>query len=225
MIVFIDVKSNMIQLYSEKGIKSIPFNQVDTLKYHTAGVNNILYITQAIDASVQDVISLVKAQSGQTDSPQAKIDTKNDPLHVRFTGKGVLNITDLGVTTKDGVLEPETFRGPVDFKLLSHLEKKGFNESGQVQALLKAGKLEVLPLSMCQSIRLEYENKNNADEELDQITIPKGMTLNEYLDKIESGEISEGGTGNDAIEIDIMSSKGGGADSNEGCLLPADFMG
>ena len=227
MVVFLDVNAKMIKLYSDKGIKEIPFTQANTLNYHLAGASSVMYVTQVINAPVQDVIDLATSQAGASTAGLPPVDPKNDPLHVRHTGKGILNVSELGFTDDKGMINPETFHGPVDFKPLNVLEKKGFNESVQVQALLKAGKLEVIPLSVCKQIRLEWERNNNNDAELDQMMIPEGMKPEEYLRKVQAGEIISDDISSDAIEIDINASGFGAGQStkNEGRLLPSDFSG
>ena len=64
MVVFVDVNLREIHIYSENGIRKIPFHDAHILS-EIVGNQQINYVTNVMETSADEVINLVRGISGQ----------------------------------------------------------------------------------------------------------------------------------------------------------------
>jgi len=234
MIVFLDVKLQKVLLYTDDGVKKIPFYNISLLNGMPEN-QEVLYVTNAVKTTLSEVSNLVKniPVTKNIESVEKKAYPSDEPLFVRYVGNkgkgkngkvleggGSLYIQDID----------ETFTDPRDFKPLDQLIRKGFKKSIISQNLLKSGKIEIISRSQIQDIMNKWQKSSNKDhelktQELDNILVPMDSSATDYVKKVKSGETGTSIIDSDPIEIDLDKNIGMGRsnNSNENSLIPEDL--
>ena len=253
MIIFIDIKQRNIKVYSSKGMAVFPFDKVSDLSHKLRNVKEeILLVKKANKTNVEELSEIVSKLQGvkSAKKPKRKSYSKNEELYVHFVGPGGLSLNEL---------DEITFQDPADFKPLKTLIANGLKEAEQCQALMRSGKIEVMSAKEMQEFTSEWyasrEEDKLKDEELDSIMPPPGMSVEQYMDEVEKGDMFSDPRIDDAIDIDVskhsfgagsgggggggrgtnestllseedtMGLGGGSTGGNEGSMLPEDFEG
>lgn len=157
MIVLLDLAKAVIKVYSEKGVRTLAFESSDLLK-NIIGNRKVLYVTNGIPATVDEILTTVEAVKKQRSQQLRK---EGEQLYLRSVIPGVLNIPGLynRLTRKK---EDLTFKGPFDVKMVSELArdygKDIFRVNRSIAILLKTGKLQLLPESEYFDMKQRYEN-------------------------------------------------------------------
>jgi hypothetical protein len=222
MIVFLDIKSKTVKVYSRTGETSIPFRNIQKLNKFKAIGNEVLYITDAIKTDIDDIVNLVEESYGKKKNIINKDDIwdSEEALFVRSSSRSNIVLSDLDLELK----------GLNDFKSLSDLIKthgeKNMKNNRIFNQLLDSGKIEILTLNEVheeQSI-LDSENREREDAAMNSMLVSGSEpgSAAAYAD----GDIAA----DDAIVIDMTNElKGSGtrrldsSSSNERGLLPNDF--
>lgn len=216
MIVLLDMKNKKIKIYTDNGINSINFSNLEAIK-QIIGKEEVIYVTGAVKATITDIIDVIKTID------VSDIDTQEDePVFIRTTSKGHMIINEI----------PLTLEGPSHFYPLKRL----YSEHGQdvfekykcLGYLLSIGKLQIITEAEARVINKQcnYEKKKHQskiDASLDSIIVDG--KVDDFLENYDSeGSKSDH---SDAVHIDVKAGVGGGgrATSNEGSLLPDDFDG
>jgi hypothetical protein len=209
MIVFLDVDKQIVFLYTDSGIKKIPFNNISILE-KMIGQNEIMYVTQIIKTNAKEITKTVLSVSGI--SP--KKSTSNEPLYLR-SKKGYVLINDIKLTLK----------GPTDFQPLNRIYdefgKDIFEKNKTLQNLLKSGVVEIITYS--DMIVLQQDEATKIDKELGSILIE--TSVDDFMDN----KGKSGSPGQDAVVIEIgdegvRNIKEINTEENEGTLLPDDML-
>ncbi len=153
MVLFLDVNSNTIALYGEKGVTRMPFQQAEQLCEHV-GDNNILYITNAVQTTVQDVINMIKGMGITLEKVQPLVQEKKTYIHV--AGEEIIPIDDM-----------LRFRGHYDAHPLTPDLIQRIKETPLLQLLIKNNKLELITSS--ERKLLEEERVRKEDEKIGSI--------------------------------------------------------
>lgn len=203
MIVFLNVAEQVVELYTDTGKQLFDFNNIGLLK-EFAGNKEMLYVTNAVKSSAQDVVDLVGQLRGSL--PQLTSTQSRTPV-LRSLAKGKIHIPDLGLV----------FDGKYCYFLLSDLYAKHgqdvLEKSNDIKAFLAPENklLEISSLEDTTKKRTKYalELRAKEDKRLNSILVDKNV--DDYLDDVGSGVP-------DAIEIDLEKGGGGGT-SNENSLV------
>lgn len=218
MIVFLDIQSRCILIYSEQGINKIPFNKISLIKSQLKG-QKALYITNAIEVDGDQIVDTV-IQYRQSNGEDIKSVIIDEPQFLCAANKGSIYINELDLT----------IRGKTDFIPLKSLQDKygkDFLENGIIKSLISNKKLEIIPLSEVQERQLIPDEREQAYEaSLDNMLAGSGKPG-------EAAELAVGGLDEDdpedAITIDLNKGHSfngsDGANGNESGLLPDDFEG
>lgn len=221
MIVFLDTQLRCVLIYSEQGLKKIPFNKISSIKSQLDG-QKALYITNAIEVNGNQVVDTVM-QYLQSNGEDVRSIIVDEPQFLCAASKGSICINELDLTV----------RGKTDFIPLKSLREKygeDFLENGIIKSLIANKKLEVISLSEVQERQLVPDERQQAYEAaLERMLTGSGRPG-------EAAELAEGGTGEDgpedAISIDLNkghsfsgSETSGGFTGNESGLLLDDFEG
>jgi len=157
MIVLLDTKTLTIKIYSESGMKSISFDQVDLLKTMLKN-NKIIYVTNVIITDVDSIIQTVNSLSQQRSE---RLKKAGEPMFLRSTLPGPLNIPGIRNKTT-GKKEALSFFGPFDGKLLDEIArdfgKDVFKTNSTLRKLLQSGKLQILGESEFEDQEMRFKN-------------------------------------------------------------------
>lgn len=136
MLVYVDVKTQKVQVYSEKGLQEYHFDEIEYLA-DDLGNAKCQYVTNIMNADIGAVIETVKACA-----PNNAVSSSLDSLDadVRFVHSTIAGVLQIPV----GEGKVISFNGPGDCKVLDedlyNLIKNSFN----VRQMLKQGKLEII---------------------------------------------------------------------------------
>ena len=183
MIVLLDIEKQKIILY--KQVKSIPFTQIKSIYDYVDDEKNILYITNAIEVDVDDILDMIKNMG---------IEVKKDILQDNGT-KYLHSISD-GTIYIDETLK---FKGKFDYKIIDHQMIEIIKINKILQNLIKNKKIEII--GERQKIKLvkefqQFQNKQSekqhlVDKQLDNIILKTkvsdwdgNVTEDSYLDSI-----------------------------------------
>ena len=199
MIVLLDLARAVIKVYTEKGIRTLAFESSELLK-SIIGNNKVLYVTNGIPATVDEILATIESIKKQRSQQLRK---EGEPLYLRSTSPGVLNIPGLfNQLTKQK--EDLVFKGPFDGRTVSELYqnygKNVFQNNRSISVLVKTGKLQLLPESEFFDMKQRFEN-GDFTIEADVEHFRKKMTL-----------LAPGVDPKDPINFDITKSvlRGGG---------------
>jgi len=143
-IVFLNVKARVVEIYTEDGVKSIPFSGIQRIKDTLGSDGDILYITNAVRTNGPDVVKLVHGMN--TNSLKKAIED-DEVLYVRSTGRGVIRIESLDLS----------FNGPDDFKplddILAKFGKDVLDKNLTLKKLRESGTIEIIPQHDIKSVK------------------------------------------------------------------------
>lgn len=128
MIVFVDMKMRRVNLYTDKGLEKFAFDEVTDLP-EFIGKNKVLYVTGAVEASAEDIISLIASVA-----PEDVGSDDDGQYFLRSKAKSVLHIEDIGIT----------FNGPGDCKPVDEDLYELCESSFQLKQMIKIGKVEII---------------------------------------------------------------------------------
>lgn len=169
MIAFIDIQNKNVKLYTEKGLINIPFQEVNTLKQLVKN-NKILYITNAIYTSADEIINIINGNSKQNNKTKTiKKDNsvnKKDKRLFLYPKKGSVALSDINFI----------FRSKYDLKLLDKEMKLNIKHSKELQNMLKRGIIEVVDANKRKEILKEKEIKDRKkDKAYDSIILDENV--------------------------------------------------
>ncbi len=148
IILFLNVNSNMIELYNEKGMTEISFQNARQLYSYVEENSNILYITNAVQTNSTEVINMIKNMGIIVEDKPIVVQEKKTYIHV--AGEEIIPIDDL-----------LRFRGHYDaHPLTSDLVQK-IKDTPLLQLLIKNKKLELITSSERKKLKEEYDIKEN----------------------------------------------------------------
>ncbi len=157
MILFLNVNNSTIELYSEEGVVRIPFYQARQL-YNHIGNNEVLYITNAVQTTAQEVINMIEGMGIALEKAQPLVQEKKTYIHV--AGEEIIPIDDM-----------LRFRGHYDAHPLTPDLIKRIKETPLLQSLIKNKKLELITSSERKS--LEEERFRKEDERIGSILVDR----------------------------------------------------
>ena len=156
MIVLIDIKSLTVKIYSESGMRSISFEEVDLLK-DMLKKQKVIYVTNATVATAENIIQTVQVLQKQR---SVQLQKAGEPMYLRSTLPGPLNIPDIR-NKNNGRKEVLKFTGPFDGMpiedLISDYGEELFKRNKIIRTLLKSGKLQILGESEFDDQKERYE--------------------------------------------------------------------
>ena len=130
MILFLNVNSNMIELYSEEGVVKIPFNDAGQLYDYVEENGNILYITNAVKTVPKEVINMIKSM-GIVIQDDIPVDTGLKYLYSPSKGTVYIN-------------EFLKFEGDFDIKLIDEVMSQTIQSNQLLQQLIKNKKIHII---------------------------------------------------------------------------------
>ena len=158
MILFLNVKTNMIELYGEKGVVRIPFKYAGQLHAHVKDNSNILYITNAVQTAPVAVIDMIKNMGVAIEDAPIPVQEKKTYIHV--AGEEIIPIDDL-----------LRFRGHYDAHPLTPDLIQKIKQTPLLQSLIKNNKLELITSSKRKA--LEEERVRKEDEKIGSILVDR----------------------------------------------------
>lgn len=156
MIVFVDVNTREILIYSDKGIRKIPFHDANILA-DIVGNQKIRYVTNVLETDATEVINLVRNISGQ--SPPASsaqrfispdiADRVQESTYLHSTSNGTLIIPDMDdqpAPGQKGFMRRALmrFEGTGDCKAFDDDMKEKIKKSQLLRSLIKKGTIEIV---------------------------------------------------------------------------------
>ena len=214
MIVFLNMGNGCLDIYTNEGKRQCLFSDIEAIK-QIIGNEKVIYITSAQEATAQDVVEVIETVSSTIVKEAVQ---KDEKTYLRTTSKGCMLIQELDMK----------FNNPSHFVPLEELyERHGkdvFQEHPVLKKMLKNGQLQIVTESQAAKIRKDYfagqkKRQSKQDKALDNIIVDR--KIDDYIGTYED-EISS--TGDDYIEIDVKPGPVTST-SNEGSLLPDDFIG
>ena len=138
MLVFLDVASQKIKIYSEAGLDEYMFDEIDEVA-DFIGKKQFLYVTNAMYAKAEQLVDVV---SEMMSAGLAPVDTggfnldemDRDSQYLQSCTPGVLVIEDIGVK----------FEGPGDCKIIDEEIYELMQESNILRSLIKNGKVKIV---------------------------------------------------------------------------------
>ena len=176
MILFLNVNSNMIELYSEEGVVRIPFQNAGQLYNYVEENSNILYITNAVQTTPVEVINMIKSMgvSVQDDMP---VDTGIKYLYSASEGTIYIN-------------EFLKFEGQFDLKIIDEAMAQTIQTNPLLQQLIKNKKIGIIGERQRRKVMMHYkssqekklEKQKQIDAGLDSIIVQTSVA-----DMVEGG--------------------------------------
>ncbi|GAF75789.1 unnamed protein product [marine sediment metagenome] len=143
MIVLIDIKSLTIKLYSESGMRSIPFEEAELLKGILKN-NKAIYVTNAMMADASSIIQTVAVLQKKR---SVRLQKAGEQMYLRSTLPGPLNIPNIR-NKNTGRKETLIFQNAFDPMYVEDLVKDYgediFKRNKSLKGLLQSGKLQIL---------------------------------------------------------------------------------
>ena len=157
MIVLLDTERLLIKIYSDSGLQTLAFDQADALKEMAKRGEKILYVTNGIATTADQVVDTVNSFM---ESRTENMRRSDEPLFLRSTVPGSMNIPGIyNVSSK--VREDLIFRDPFDAKQMDEVfrdyGKDLFTKNRTMRNLLKKGKLQIIAESELNDMRERYE--------------------------------------------------------------------
>lgn len=205
------MNNNLINIYSDIGLRQIPFHEVDNLKSFI-GDSEVLYITGAVKTKAWTIASLVRSVEGydipkktkkikgltSKDVSRKAEKTKEKKKVLRATGRGSLKLPKMAIN----------FKYPWDIYFIDTLKKTyGKNIMEEDEALvkmLKQGFLEVTTYKKAKEKAQEWEKliakrEKLHDDALDAIIVDSSIVQ----DAREGKDVSTEDGHFDAVDIEI----------------------
>jgi hypothetical protein len=198
MVIFLDIKRQIVKIYTEHGIQTLEFDNINMLP-DIMGGRKALYVTNAMTVSSEDIVSTIKGIKKQI--VQKRVDS-GEIMYLRNATFGALTIPDLyNRATKEK--EDLTFRSSTEAKVLNDFYrdygKDIFETSPIMRNLLKNGKIQIVTEGELKEINKKIKSgklkKYNSKEEsrADIKKYLKTLSRDEAEQRIELGEIGSGG--------------------------------
>ena len=154
MIVFIDVNLREIHIYSDTGIRKVPFHDAHILT-SIIGNQKINYVTNVIETTADDVVNLVRGISGQQPIARTQrmitpdLEVIKEATYLHSISKGTLLIPDMDDKPAPGEKGHVRkalmrFEGPGDCKLFDDDMKEKIKKSPMFRSLITKGKIEIV---------------------------------------------------------------------------------
>lgn len=223
MVIFVDVNTREIHVYSNTGIRKIPFHDAHILN-EIVGNQKVKYVTNVIETDASEVINLVRGVSGQKPIARTQrtvtpdLEVIKEATYLRSTAKGTLLIPDMDdkpAAGEKGHIRKALirFEGHWDCKPFDDDMKEKIKKSSILRNLIKKGAIEIvgekkkneLLVVSKAVIARKLAHDSARDAALDDI-IMDGK-VDDWDGNIAGGDI--------AIEIDVgRRGIGGGGDSH-----------
>jgi len=165
MVIFLDVDRQVFVLYGEEGKMEVPFVKASHL-FQFMGEKDALYVTNAVEANVYDLINMVQGMGVQLEeaSPQALSDAK----YIHNTGENTIFISD-GLK----------FEGKYDIKVYDQAMANIVNTTPILQKLLESKQIEIIGELKRQKVMQEFKKvmdkqqalQEKADAQLDSMIL------------------------------------------------------
>lgn len=156
MVVFVDVNIRQVLIYSETGIRKVPFHDAHILT-DIIGNQKVRYVTDVLETNASEVVNLVRSISGQkpvTPPSQRAVapdlaDVVQEATYLHSTAKGTLLIPDMDDRPAEGekghVRQALVrFEGHGDCKLFDRDMKAKIQKSALFRGLIKKGTIEII---------------------------------------------------------------------------------
>lgn len=198
MIALLDVKKQMVIIYTEKGIKNIPFSNISVLSDYT---DKIMYITNAKIVETKDIVSLVKKiplkYSKQSVSSTKSVFEEKGNKYIHSKSEGRVRIDDNLI-----------FENRFDCRLIDDEMRKNIKSNSILQTLIQRQKIEIIGESGRSKLMKEKEIERKAREKKLKALEEKKSKKSEKALKQAKGEIDDDEDNDDIISIDLEE-KGG----------------
>ena len=206
MIVFANVDRQEFELYDGQGKQTVRFGDT-TLLYDLTKNEKLIYITSAMNVSFDDLSEFATPAGGR---PPLSPKEDNDAKYIHMTGKGIMTINDLA-----------EFEGPLDFRTLESLKLSSLEDSDILTKLVNDKLLEMVSATEAERIKRRYDQERNTKKAKEQLEEDRRSTSDTGKSEVQAGEKII----TDAIPIEIGGgTRPAGRSSNEGSLLPPDFV-
>lgn len=154
MVIFVDVNLREIHIYSDTGIRKIPFHDAHTLTT-IIGNQKINYITNIIETTAGEIVNLVRGISGQKPIARTQrnivpdLEIAKEATYLHSTSKGTLLIPDMDdkpAPGQKGYIRKSLirFEGSGDCKLFDDDMKEKIKKSPMLRTLIKKGTIEII---------------------------------------------------------------------------------
>jgi len=191
MIVLLDIEKQKLILYKQE--ESIPFAQIKSIYDHVDDEKNILYVTNAIEVSADDILGVVESMG---------IEVKKEIL--QDTDVKYLHSVSDGTIYIDETLK---FEGKFDYKVMDHKMIEVIKTNQVLQNLIKNKKIEIIGerqkiklIKQFQQFQNKQIEKKQVDDQLDSII------LKTKISDWDGNNISEDSNLN-SVAIDINENK------------------
>lgn len=235
MVVFIDVNTREIHIYSDSGIRKIPFHDAHILT-DIVGNQKINYVTNVMETTASEVVDLVRGISGQKPTARTQrmitpdLEVIQESTYLHSTRNGTLIIPDMDHNPAEGQKgfirrALVRFEGPGDCKAFDDDMKEKIKKSSLLRNLVKKGTLEMVG-----------EQKKNELVKLLKLEMGKKLARSSARDAaldaiIMDGKVGDwdGGIpgGDVAIEIDVgrrgIGGGGGAGSPSHGAISMSEF--
>jgi hypothetical protein len=196
MIVLLDTERLLIKIYSDSGLQTLAFDQADALKEMTKRGEKILYVTNGIATTADQVVDTV---ASFMEGRAANMRQSNEPLFLRSTLPGSMNIPGIyNVCSKKR--EDLIFNNPFDAKAIEEVfrdyGKDVFKKNRTMRSLLKKGKLQIIAESELEDMEARYKRGDLkiSMSRADQLKHLKTMTKEEAENSSAlEGDVKAGG--------------------------------
>ena len=178
--ILLDIEKQKINLYKKDGLIEIPFQKATEL-YKFLESNNVLYITNAVETTAQEVINLIK-------STGVSIEKMPDTTGIQYlhaSGEETLYINEF-----------LKFEGKYDIKLIDEEMKQTIEQIPLLKHLVNNKKLEIINSFQRKKLLQEYEAIQ--DKKVGSILIQD--SVDDFLEGKTSRDAHS-----DAVAIDLES--------------------
>lgn len=211
MVIFVDVPEKALVIYGDKGVEVIGFEEVCRLR-DIVGDQKIMYVTNAISASVSDIEKLVSSLSGNI-SLASPITANTSRMVLRSLSKGKIQIA-----SHELIFEGYSSYYPLD-KLKAKFGADILDKDGPIKRFKDQKMLEVTTIEQAMKDASTEAKKRQAEDDKKYNSILVDEDHDKYMDKIRGGSGDDHG----APEFEV-SGTGGSSGNNEGTLVPDDMV-
>lgn len=189
MIILLNVEKQKLQLYGKEGLVEIPFIDAAQLLDYTED-RNVFYITNAIEASGQDIIDTIKGM-GVKVQEDTFVDGGVKYLH--GSSEGTIYIH-----------EHLKFEGRFDCKILDESLSQEIQRTPLLQKLIQGKKIKIIGEAQRRRLMKDFKNSEvkRMDKQKQIDDALSGIIINE---KVEDYKGMPDDEHTDAIGIDLMS--------------------
>lgn len=169
MIVFVEPQSGIIKLYSEKGLETFEFDEVDDLA-KIIGKKKVQWITATVDATAAQIVETVNGLISQGAGNSSFDEMDSQTFYLQSNKNGILHIQDINVT----------FNGPGDCRIFDEDMYQCVQESAILRSLIKDKVVSIVDYATMkkasrkqqrQKSKFEKLRKETKDKDLDDIII------------------------------------------------------